>query len=286
MSIISKMLKYLKNYSNLITCSTIIALIIILIVQSVKLDNYKSSYEEENNLNSIISFELDGAKSEINKLKSEVAEYKNQLIEKDEEIENLKTDVEELKKSNKKQTSSVKTPTKPSTTTPSGSSATNSNKTESSDTISSDVPVSDTASSVPEGDYSQARQVWNHLISMGLNKYVCAGIMGNIMAEVGGQTLDISRWPTYSKGSYYGICQWGGSRRSRLLNSYGKSLDAQLSFLSVELYEVIPKSNSFYNMQNEKDAALYFAKYYERCGSGSYSVRQRNATKALNYFAG
>jgi hypothetical protein len=37
-------------------------------------------------------------------------------------------------------------------------------------------------------------------------------------------------------------------------------------------------------MQDEKEAALYFAKYYERCGSGSYSVRQSNATKALDYF--
>ena len=281
MSIISKMLKYLKNYGNLITCSTIIALIIILIVQSVKLDNYKSSYEEETTSSSIIKTELDKAKSEINKLRSEVTEYKNQITKKNEEIKNLEGAVEDLKKSNKKQSTTVKTSTKSSTTVSKGSSATNSKNPDSSATN-----TTETTSPVPDGDYSQARQVWNHLVSMGLNKYVCAGIMGNIMAEVGGQTLDISRWPTYSKGSYYGICQWGGSRRSRLLNSYGKSLNDQLSFLSVELYEVIPKGNSFYNMQDEKEAALYFAKYYERCGSGSYSVRQRNATKALNYFAG
>jgi hypothetical protein len=68
------------------------------------------------------------------------------------------------------------------------------------------------------------------------------------------------------------------------LNSFGTSLEAQLEFLSVELFEVIPKGNAFYSMQNEQEAALYFAKYYERCSSKYYSVRQRNATKALQYF--
>ena len=279
MNIIFKILRYLKKNSNLIERIMSIVFILIIMIQSIMCLNYKSSYEEETTSSSITKMELDEAKSEIKKLRSEVTEYKNQIAEKNEEIKNLESAVEDLKKSNKKQSTTVRTSTKSSTTVSKGSAANNSNKPNSSVTN-----TTETTSPVPDGDYSQARQVWNHLTSMGLNKYVCAGIIGNIMAEVGGQTLDISRWPTYSKGSYYGICQWGGSRRSRLLNSYGKSLNAQLSFLSVELYEVIPKSNSFYNMQNEKDAALYFAKYYERCSSKSYNVRQRNATKALEYF--
>ena len=104
------------------------------------------------------------------------------------------------------------------------------------------------------------------------------------MAEVGGQSLDISRWPQYSQGTYYGICQWAGSRKNRLLNDFGTTLDDQIRFLSVELFEVIPIENSFYNMQDEREAALYFAKYYERCSSKYYSVSQNNATKALTYF--
>ena len=122
--------------------------------------------------------------------------------------------------------------------------------------------------------------------AQGWNDYVCAGIMGNLMAEVGGQTLDISRWAQYSATNtkYYGICQWAGSRKQRLLNDFGTTLESQLRFLSVELFEVIPKGSSFYNMQDEKEAALYFAKYYERCGTSSYSVRQSNATIALQYF--
>ena len=135
-----------------------------------------------------------------------------------------------------------------------------------------------------DGNYNQATEVWNQLRALGLNEYVCAGILGNLMAEVGGQTLDISRWPQYSQGTYYGICQWAGSRKQRLLNDFGTTLNDQIRFLSVELFEVIPKGNSFYNMQDEKEAALYFAKYYERCNSKYYSIRQKNATKALEYF--
>jgi outer membrane murein-binding lipoprotein Lpp len=129
--------------------------------------------------------------------------------------------------------------------------------------------------------YPNASKIWAFLKEQGYNDYVCAGIMGNIMAEVGGQTLNIE---PYLGNSYYGICQWGGGRKTRLLNSFGSSLEAQLSFLAVELPEVIPTGSSFYSIQNEQQAALYFAQYYERCSSSTYSIRQQNATKAYNYF--
>ena len=132
----------------------------------------------------------------------------------------------------------------------------------------------------------QSKYVWDYLIGKGLNIYVCAGIMGNIMAEVGGQTLDISRWPQYSNSTYYGICQWAGGRKTRLLRDYGKTLEAQTKFLYDELLEVIPKDSKFYSLENEKEAALYFAKHYERCSSKYYSIRQSNATKALKHFVG
>ena len=135
-----------------------------------------------------------------------------------------------------------------------------------------------------DGNYDQAQIVWNSLKNLGLNDYVCAGIMGNIMREVGGDTLDISRWPVYSQTVYYGVCQWAGSRKERLLRDFGTTLNDQIRFLSVELFEVIPQDNSFYQMTDEREAALYFAKKYERCSSKGYEKRQRNATKALEYF--
>ena len=252
MSIIFKMLKYLKNYSNLIKTCIIIALVIILAVQSACFINHKSSYKEEV---SVLQTELDSLRKQNEELETKaskqeetLASYEQVLLEKDAQIQKLEDEIKVLKKTNK------------------------------------DLTAVKNNSFKADGNYNQATEVWNGLKALGLNDYVCAGIMGNIMAEVGGQTLDISRWPQYSQKTYYGICQWAGGRKQRLLNDFGTTLNDQIRFLSVELFEVIPKGNSFYNMQDEKEAALYFAKYYERCGSGSYSVRQRNATKALQYF--
>ncbi len=279
MSIIFKMLKYLKNYSNLIKGVIIIALVIILVVQSVCLINYKSSYEEEKKSGSAIQVELDASIKQNEELEKQLSEQKQLVSEKDQviaekeqiidgqtiTIHNLEqiisekdTQIQELEKTIKELNATIKD-------------------------LKASISKGTTSSSTLSG-YEQTRQVWNHLRGLGLNEYVCAGIIGNIMAEVGGQTLDISAWPQCNGNGYYGICQWAGSRKQRLLNDFGTTLEDQLRFLSVELFEVIPKGNSFYNMQDEKEAALYFAKYYERCGTGSYSVRQTNATKALEYF--
>jgi hypothetical protein len=241
MDIIFKVLRYLKKYSNLIKSVVFIVLFVLCIIQSVQINNYKSSYEEELNKGSVIETELDSIKQQNNELQTK-------LTEKEKAIDELNVENVQLEK------------TLHSLTTARNN------------TFRAD------------GNYDQATEVWNYLRDLGLNPYVCAGIIGNIMAEVGGQTLDISRWPVYSQGVYYGICQWSNGRKQRLLNDFGTTLEDQIRFLSVELFEVIPKDNSFYNMQDEKEAALYFAKYYERCNSKYYSVRQKNATKALEYF--
>lgn len=136
-------------------------------------------------------------------------------------------------------------------------------------------------------EYPDATQVWMSLQSEGLSDVVCAGIMGNIMAEVGGQTLDISYWKKQSPSdSYYGICQWNRAGIERMLQGYGSNLRAQINFLIDELYRVFPNDHVFYTLEDEKEVALYFAKYFEKCGTGSYNVRQKNATKALEYFCG
>lgn len=269
MSIIFKMLKYLKNYSNLIKMCIIIALVVSLAVQSIVFINHKSSYKEEV---SVLQTELDSLRTKNEELETKVSKQekilidnKKVILDKDTQIQKLNKDVQKLEEELKTLKETLAKATATSTVSSKSSTVSQSFK--------------------ADGNYNQATQVWNGLKALGLNDYVCAGILGNIMAEVGGQTLDISRWAQYSQNSsYYGICQWAGGRKQRLLNDFGTTLEDQIRFLSVELFEVIPKGNSFYNMQDEKEAALYFAKYYERCGSGSYSVRQSNATKALAYF--
>ena len=248
MNIIFKILKYLRENTNLVKNIIIVILIVATIISSIIASAAKSSHAKEELTNTSLNSTITELQKEVNSLKITVRDYEQIIKDKDARINALESEIQDVKETSKKLAEAK------------------------SNTFKAD------------GNYDQAREVWNYLRDLGLNEYVCAGILGNIMAEVGGQTLDISRWPIYSKNGYYGICQWAGNRKTRLLNDFGTTLDDQIRFLSVELFEVIPKENSFYSMQDEKEAALYFAKYYERCGSGSYNVRQTNATKALQYF--
>ena len=248
MNIIFKILSYLSKNSNLIKKIAVIALVVIIVIQAISIICYKSSYKEEVKSGSTIQTELDTLKQENKELETQVSEYEAEILNKNALIEQLNADIEDLVD------------------------------------VANKLATAKNGTFKADGNYDQATKVWNALRELGLNEYVCAGIIGNIMAEVGGQTLDISRWPIYSNNGYYGICQWSGSRKQRLLNDFGTTLNDQIRFLSVELFEVIPKGNSFYNMQDEKEAALYFAKYYERCSSKYYNIRKTNATKALEYF--
>lgn len=139
--------------------------------------------------------------------------------------------------------------------------------------------------------YPDATYVWEKLKSYGYNDYVCAGIMGNLMAEVGGQTLNLEyeKYSSETKG-YYGICQWSKSYSE----VWYTDLKTQVNFLSRSiLYELDTYGFKykkgfdyvdFCDLTNEKEAALAFAKCYERCGKGSYEQRQLNATAAYNYY--
>lgn len=135
-------------------------------------------------------------------------------------------------------------------------------------------------------EYTSIAIIWNFLKSIGLSDYVTAGIVGNIMIECGGGTFVIHPDIINTYENAYGICQWRGGRRERLFRDFGTDIHSQCRFLSVELYEVIPKDSNFYSMQNEREAALYFAKYFERCHPDYYAIRQDSATKAYNYFVG
>ena len=93
MSIIFKMLKYLKNYSNLIKGVIIIALVITVIAQAICLSNYKSLYKEEV---SVLQTELDSLRTKNEELETKVSEQeenlangKDVLLDKDAKIQEL-----------------------------------------------------------------------------------------------------------------------------------------------------------------------------------------------------
>ena len=129
--------------------------------------------------------------------------------------------------------------------------------------------------------YPYATYIWIYLTQqLGYNDYVAAGIIGNCMAEVGGQTLNIQYW--IGGRGYYGMCQWS---RRYFPGVVGADLPGQCKFLGDTMSSQFGSSlSSFLNLQNASNAALMFARKYERCTSASYSVRQRNAVKAYTFF--
>ena len=139
-------------------------------------------------------------------------------------------------------------------------------------------------------EYPAATEVWLYCKNvLGYNDYVIAGIMGNLMSEVGGQTLNLDY--TAQNNSYYGMCQWKKATYSEIV---GADLNIQCEFLGSTIeyeFDTFGKAyasnfdyEAFLALDDERAAALAFAKCYERCGSGSYKVRQNNAEFAYEYF--
>ena len=263
MNIISKILKYLKKHKTTIKRISVSIVVGVFVTSVALMLHYRALYQEHDksiaelthqlaqsaDVNTELTYQIAQSADVTAELNVKVQNQEQQLNAYKSKIEGLESELESLKEENNNLIKEL------------------ANK-----------------STYPDKEYRQSTYVWRYLKSLGLNDYVCAGILGNIMAEVGGHTLDISKYSMVEHNNYFGMCQWAGVRKDRLLKDYGTTIEAQCEFLGVELFEVIPKNSSFYSMQNEKEAALYFAKYYERCGSGSYNVRQENATKALKYF--
>ena len=144
-----------------------------------------------------------------------------------------------------------------------------------------------------EDEYFYAREIWEYLrYEMGLNKYCAAGIMGNIMTECGGQTLNIQPYITNSSG-HYGICQWNLRYFPEVR---GKSLHGQLEFLNSTIRWIMNdfgdryyngfNYNKFIEITDERVAAKAFAYAYEGSPKPCSQRRLDHATTALNYFEG
>lgn len=139
-------------------------------------------------------------------------------------------------------------------------------------------------------EYPVATYVWQFLNDAGYNDYVIAGIIGNMMVECGGHTLALQPY-IYSVDGYYGLCQWSRGYQDRVGDT---DTEYQCQFLldtivyEIDTYGHLYKRgfdySSFISLTNEKDAALAFARSYERCGFMSYGARRACATTAYNYF--
>lgn len=110
-----------------------------------------------------------------------------------------------------------------------------------------------------------------------------AGVLGNMMTECGGQTLDL-QWDIYGYdgGYYYGLCQW-----SLYYNPSvdGADITGQLDYLMSNIRTNMDyfggSYDDFCTITSPGDAAKYFCSYYER-GAGK-SIRATNAETAFKW---
>lgn len=131
--------------------------------------------------------------------------------------------------------------------------------------------------------YPVACEVWQIIRSWGWNEAVAAGIIGNMMTECGGLTLDLD-WDLYDDTwMYYGLCMWSLYWAPE---TSGMSIEQQMTYL----YNTIETNmnyfggslDEFLKITDPGYAALYFQWYYE-VGVSS-ETRYAGALEAYEYF--
>lgn len=142
-----------------------------------------------------------------------------------------------------------------------------------------------------ENEYYYAAKTWEFFRQHGYNEAVTSAIIGNMMVETGGYTLYLKPTIYDSSHNYYGLCQWSLYYRPEVR---GMSFEEQLNFLHNGMYKEFRDFGNYYksgftyenflSMTDPKEAALAFAKVYERCSSSSYNTRKIAAQIAYNYF--
>ena len=139
-----------------------------------------------------------------------------------------------------------------------------------------------------------ATQVWKHLKSYGFSDSVAAGIIGNMMRECGGDTLDLD-WDIvghYGGSEFYGLCQWCLDYTPSGFK--GSSIKQQCEYLKKTIKSEFATYGGNYNgityeqflKSDTRTAAIAFERVYERCGdySNEDTRRANNAAKAYSTF--
>lgn len=128
-----------------------------------------------------------------------------------------------------------------------------------------------------------ATEIYEKLREHGLSHVTASAIMGNVMAEVGGQTLEHINPFIYANG-YYGMCMWSIYYNPKVI---WLGIDGQLDYLFETMPSVMSQFGGSYeyfkSITDVRQAARYFCSYYER-GTG-LTQRANNAVKALEYYS-
>lgn len=147
---------------------------------------------------------------------------------------------------------------------------------------------------VRKAEYPAATEAWLIMSEeFGWSDAVCAGIIGNLMAECGGCWTQDLDWQINTKHGM-GMVQWIGGRRNQLVALYGENptVRDQMMFMRDELYGLngvtkqVTESqlNEIMNASSPEECAYAFASYYERCASQHRAPRKGYARTAYEYF--
>ena len=142
-------------------------------------------------------------------------------------------------------------------------------------------------------EYPVMTTIWLYMRDhFGWSKELCAGVIGNILAEAGGgYTMKI---PTkIAKTGPYGLCQWLGGRKKEIVKRYGydATVEEQLEFMYDEIFGTDGVKQQITNSQRTKllnstspeDAVMKFCRWFERPG-GTGNIRKKYARKVYEYF--
>ena len=142
-------------------------------------------------------------------------------------------------------------------------------------------------------EYPVATEVWLQMKSYGWTDAACAGIMGNIMRETGGNTIEhISPNLYNSSRNHYGLCQWSKRYYPDIQpkDGWAPSISEQIEFLR---YTIVHQRELYHNYgfieeylmtaTDYREVAKVFCNGYERPGESS-KHREDNAEIAWQYF--
>lgn len=121
--------------------------------------------------------------------------------------------------------------------------------------------------------YNFSSQVLNFFTNKGLTLNQSKGILGNLMQESNGDHTAVNK-----RSGAYGIAQWLGSRKTKLINKYGRnpSLQQQLEFIWHELNTTEKSTlNNLKQTNTIEDATKIFAHKYERAGANEMNMKRR-----------
>ena len=142
---------------------------------------------------------------------------------------------------------------------------------------------------------SYAERVWDYLRSLGFSEAGAAGVLGNMMEECGGHTLNLNPQAQNPGSGAFGLVQWLYVGYYQNGMYVGMPFEDQLRYLGTNSYgsiqAVITRAcgssqyNALKNATSPENAALIFENCYE-ISQQALDHRQRHAREAYNAFSG